>query len=74
MPVTFGYVQKQMMKISIYTLRTFVFAVSTILYTAADETAPLGVSANSRFLCPTANGRMAFKVALFDNELHSSRR
>ena len=55
-------------------LRPFAFAVSIKLYIAADEDAPFGVSANSQFLRPTVNGRIAFSAILFDMAHLPSRR
>lgn len=44
----------------------FAFALSTMEYTTALASAPLGVSQNSKFLRPRVNGRMAFSARLGD--------
>lgn len=44
----------------------FAFALSTMEYTTALASAPLGVSQNSQFLRPRVNGRMAFSARLGD--------
>ena len=56
-------------------MRPFAFAVSIILYTAADADAPFGVSAKSQFFLPTVKGRMAFSaVKTLRPDAHDARK